>query len=332
LNSGRFGMGAVLGGTQKELISRAVDFAKNRSQFGSKIYKFGAIQEKLARMNAEQYAAEAVAYLVALAMDNQAENFHLEAACSKIYASEAAWRCADETVQTMGGMGYMFDQGVEKIMRDLRIFRIFEGTNDILRLMVGLSGLQSVGDELKPVVDALKDWQNKTNRISAIKTLGTYSYDKRLKEKGKRSDAVDDLKANVDSQFQQEAEELGQLITRFELVCKKLLTKHKKKIIHQQFHVKRVADAALDIYASAATMSRATAAQSHDGANKEAETKLAKIFMQDSLTRIKASLDQLENPNFDNQWKMMAELTEEMIDTEMHLGIHPVELNIKDSD
>ena len=140
LNSGRFGMGAVLGGTQKELISRAVDFAKNRSQFGSKIYKFGAIQEKLARMNAEQYAAEAVAYLVAIAMDKNAENFHLEAACSKIFASEAAWRCADETIQTMGGMGYMFDQGVEKIMRDLRIFRIFEGTNDILRLMIGLSG------------------------------------------------------------------------------------------------------------------------------------------------------------------------------------------------
>ena len=71
---------------------------------------------------------------------NKAENFHLEAACSKIFASEAAWRCADETIQTMGGMGYMFDQGVEKVMRDLRIFRIFEGTNDILRLMIGLSG------------------------------------------------------------------------------------------------------------------------------------------------------------------------------------------------
>ena len=63
LNSGRFGMGAVLNGTQKKLIKRAVDFAKNRTQFGDKIYNFGAIQEKLARMNAEQYAAEAVAYL-----------------------------------------------------------------------------------------------------------------------------------------------------------------------------------------------------------------------------------------------------------------------------
>jgi len=95
-------------------------------------------------MNAEQYAAESVAYLVAMAMDNNAENFHLEAACSKIFASESAWRTADETIQTMGGMGYMFDQGVEKVMRDLRIFRIFEGTNDILRLMVGLSGMSHI--------------------------------------------------------------------------------------------------------------------------------------------------------------------------------------------
>ena len=64
--------------------------------------------------------------------------------------------------------------GLEKIMRDLRIFRIFEGTNDILRLMVGLSGLQSVGDELKPVVDALKDVKAKQNMIGSAKTLISY--------------------------------------------------------------------------------------------------------------------------------------------------------------
>merc|ERR1712136_598465 len=252
LNSGRFGMGAVLNGTQKQLIHRAADFAKNRNQFGSKIYKFGAIQEKLARMNAEQYAAE---------------NFHLEAACSKIFASESAWRTADETIQTMGGMGYMFDQGVEKIMRDLRIFRIFEGTNDILRLMIGLSGLQNVGDELKPVIGAVKDWQAKKNVVSSVKTLGSFAYDQKMKEKGKRSEAVQELKSSVDPQLHQEAEKLGRLITRFEVISKKLLQKYNKNIIHQQFHVKRIADAALDIYASAATLSRATAAQKHTGSN-----------------------------------------------------------------
>merc|ERR1712227_452510 len=326
LNSGRFGMGAVLNGTQKQLIHRAADFAKNRNQFGSKIYKFGAIQEKLARMNAEQYAAEAVAYLVAMSMDNGAENFHLEAACSKIFASESAWRTADETIQTMGGMGYMFDQGVEKIMRDLRIFRIFEGTNDILRLMIGLSGLQNVGDELKPVIGAVKDWQAKKNVVSSVKTLGSFAYDQKMKEKGKRSDAVQELKSSIDPLLHKEAETLGRLITRFEVISKKLLQKYNKKIIHQQFHVKRIADAALDIYASAATLSRATAAQKHTGADKEAEITLAKIFVQDSAARITNSLDQLENPTYAEQWKLMAEITEEIIEEEGALGVHPIEL------
>lgn len=55
---------------------------------------------------------------------------------------EAAWYCCDEAIQILGGMGYMRDCGLEKVMRDLRIFRIFEGTNDILRLFVALTGIQ----------------------------------------------------------------------------------------------------------------------------------------------------------------------------------------------
>jgi very long chain acyl-CoA dehydrogenase len=55
---------------------------------------------------------------------------------------EAAWFCADEAIQILGGMGYMRDCGLERVMRDLRIFRIFEGTNDILRLFVALTGIQ----------------------------------------------------------------------------------------------------------------------------------------------------------------------------------------------
>ena len=61
---------------------------------------------------------------------------------SKVYASEAAWFCCDQTMQILGGMSYMKDCGLERVMRDLRIFRIFEGTNDILRLFVALTGIQ----------------------------------------------------------------------------------------------------------------------------------------------------------------------------------------------
>jgi very long chain acyl-CoA dehydrogenase len=110
LNNGRFGMSSCLAGTQRSLIKKAADFALNRKQFTENIYQYGAIQEKLARMAAEQYATESCAYLISQAMDNKSENYHLEAAIGKILGSERAWACADECIQIMGGMGFMHSQ------------------------------------------------------------------------------------------------------------------------------------------------------------------------------------------------------------------------------
>lgn len=140
LNSGRFGMGAALTGTMKACISQAVEHAKSRTQFGDKLCNFGTIQEKVARMAMAHYTTETMAYLISGIMDKGMKEFQLEAAIGKIVASEAAWMVSDETLQILGGMGYMRSPGIEKIMRDVRIFRIFEGTNEILRLFVALTG------------------------------------------------------------------------------------------------------------------------------------------------------------------------------------------------
>ncbi|XP_072906142.1 very long-chain specific acyl-CoA dehydrogenase, mitochondrial-like [Hemitrygon akajei] len=107
LNNGRFGMAAALSGTMKGVISRAVDHAANRTQFGNKIYNFGAIQEKVAHMAMLQYVTESMAYMISANMDSGATEFQIEAAISKIFASEAAWTVADECIQLMGGMGFM---------------------------------------------------------------------------------------------------------------------------------------------------------------------------------------------------------------------------------
>ena len=77
------------------------------------------------------------------------QDYQLEAAISKVFASEAAWFVTDEAIQVLGGLGYMKDYGLEKVMRDLRIFRIFEGTNDTLRLFVALTGIQYAGGHLR---------------------------------------------------------------------------------------------------------------------------------------------------------------------------------------
>merc|ERR1712029_462378 len=139
LNNGRFGMAAALSGTMRAGITKAVEHATQRVQFGSRIDSYGAIQEKIARMTMAHYATESMAYMVSGVMDSGASEYQLEAAISKVFASDNAWFVTDEAIQILAGNGYM---------KDLRIFRIFEGTNDILRLFVALTGIQYAGGHL----------------------------------------------------------------------------------------------------------------------------------------------------------------------------------------
>jgi len=165
LNNGRFGMAAALSGTMRASSKAAIYHATNRVQFTRRIDSFGTIQEKLARMAMLHYVTESMAYMISSNMDKGSKDFQIEAAISKVFASEAAWNVTDEAIQVLGGNGFMTGNGLEKVMRDLRIFRIFEGTNDILRLFVALTGLQHAGGHLKQLQKAMK---NPTANVSVI--------------------------------------------------------------------------------------------------------------------------------------------------------------------
>ncbi|KAH7965118.1 hypothetical protein HPB49_003642 [Dermacentor silvarum] len=157
LNNGRFGMSAVLCGTMRAAITKSVTHATTRMQFGSRLAAFGNVQEKLASMAARLYTAESLTYLLSGNMDRGFTDYHLEAASTKVTASECAWYVTDEAIQIHGGMGFMRDAGLERCLRDLRIFRIFEGANDILRLFVALQGLQYAGGHLRELRRALRN-------------------------------------------------------------------------------------------------------------------------------------------------------------------------------
>lgn len=104
LNNGRFGMAASLSGTMAACIQKAAEHASQRVQFGKKIEEYGAIQEKLARMALHQYATESMAFMISSNMDGGSKDYHLEAAISKVFASESAWYVCDEAIQILGGM------------------------------------------------------------------------------------------------------------------------------------------------------------------------------------------------------------------------------------
>ncbi|GBM96318.1 Very long-chain specific acyl-CoA dehydrogenase, mitochondrial [Araneus ventricosus] len=109
------------------------------------------------KVPAENLIAESMAYMVSGNMDRGYVDFQLEAAISKVYASEVAWYVVDEAIQILDGMGFMRSAGLDRVLRDLRIFRRFEGTNDILRLFIALTGIQHAGSHLKGLQKAFKN-------------------------------------------------------------------------------------------------------------------------------------------------------------------------------
>ena len=148
LNNGRLSLGTGSVGGAKRLLDLAIAHVKERRQFGQPLADFELVQDKIGWMVSYLFGLESMAYLTTGLVDRGVPDYSLESAIFKVSGTEFLWYQANRALQLAGGTGYMRDQPYEKALRDIRIFPIFEGANDVMRAFIALSGIKPVGDAL----------------------------------------------------------------------------------------------------------------------------------------------------------------------------------------
>ncbi len=304
LNSGRTGIGGGSVGVMKRIIELSTRQAKERAQFGKPIAEFGLVKQKLGHMVVDCYATESAVNMVNHFIDSGHEDYAVEAAITKVFGSEAMWRTIDEGLQIAGGNGFMREFPYERLLRDARINRIFEGTNDILRLFIALTAMNNVGSELKELAASLKGIFD--NPIKGFGVLSDYarrraslvtSYVKRDKQHfTKLHPAVTRQQAVFEA-----------LTAELATAADRLLRKHGKNIIGKQFASRRIADAMIDLFVLACTLSRVSTSVSEKGAaSATKELEILEVLTGQVGRRVRANFAKLEH-NDDELIKSLAD-------------------------
>ncbi|NCN40914.1 acyl-CoA dehydrogenase [bacterium] len=305
LNNGRTGLGGGSVGGMKEMIALATKQAKMRKQFDTPIAEFGLIKEKIGQMVVDTYASESVVNMVSGLIDKGYEDFAVEAAISKVFATDCLWRTVDEALQVAGGNGYMREFPYERILRDVRINRIFEGTNDILQLFIGLTAMNTASGLLKNVAKVLGNITSGKLFNDPIKGFGYLGdYSKRWVASTTGIGSATMTKVHPELVACQKVIETHARVTG--ALTDKLLRKHGKEIIHKQLATKRMAQIFIDLYVLSCVTSRVTQSIEEKGVEEAArEIEIAKTFAFQADERIRRNIQRMDE-NEDESIKSLA--------------------------
>jgi alkylation response protein AidB-like acyl-CoA dehydrogenase len=281
LNIGRFKLAAGCLGTCKVALGESVRYAKQRTQFGQPIASFGLIQKKLAEMAIRTYVAESIVFrtggliesiLSGIDQGNEeagletakgVEEYAVECSINKVYVSEALDYVADETVQIFGGYGYITGFPAERIYRDARINRIFEGTNEINRLLIPVTLFRRALQGRLPLLIAAQ-------RLMA--GLLSYSPSQEEMPKGPLGDQIRML-------------QLSKKIAL--MVSGAAVQKYRETLQEQQEILGILSDLAIELFAMESALLRALKSAAANGEKAaEAKSDMVKVYFNDAFARI----------------------------------------------
>jgi hypothetical protein len=284
LNIGRLKLGAGAAGGARSALALAATYTGERKAFGKFLHEFGMIKKKLARVAAETYAAESAAFRTAANIENARrsansteeafraiEEYTVEASLAKVHGSEVLALAVDEGVQIFGGYGFMHEYPIEKAYRDARIQRIFEGTNEINRLVAAGTLFRRALSGKVPLMQRYPEVEARIKSGQALELAGE----------------------SVPADLRQAASALERAKDATIYVATKVAMKYMQALENEEEFIEYLANLLIEIYAIDSALARATQAVRRGDAHSAVHVQLARLATWLAFSRVRLNLDQL---------------------------------------
>src|SRR5229473_689357 len=301
LNIGRLKLGAGVVGGSRAALGMAAAYTVERKAFGKFLHEFGMIKKKLARMAAETYAAESEVFRTAANIEqarrgagsdteaafNAIEEYAIEASLAKVHGSEVLAQVVDEGVQIFGGYGFMQEFPIEKAYRDARIQRIFEGTNEINRLVAS-------GTLFRRVL---------TGKISLMAQYPA------IEARVRSGQLLNNAGESIPSELREAVNALERAKDVTIYAAMKIAMKYMQALENEEEFIEYLANLLIDLYAVDSALARATQAVRRGDENSSTHVKLAQLATWLAFSRMRSNLAQM----------IMTNLSEDEIPAELQL-------------
>jgi len=307
LNIGRLKLGAGVVGGSRAALGMAAAYTAERKAFGKFLHEFGMIKKKLARMAAETYAAESEVFRTAANIENARrsagndteaafkaiEEYAVEASIAKVHGSEVLAMVVDEGVQIFGGYGFMQEYPIEKAYRDARIQRIFEGTNEINRLVAS-------GTLFRRVL------AGKVNLMALYPMVESHV---------KSGQAPDFAGEAVPAELCEAVNAVERAKEATIYMAMKIALKYMQALEQEEEFIEYLANLLIDLYASDSALARAMQAVQRGDENSAVHVKLARLATWLAFSRLRTNLDQMIMTNLGD-----SEVQEELPRVRAYIG------------
>ncbi|MCL2777335.1 MAG: acyl-CoA dehydrogenase family protein [Polyangiaceae bacterium] len=297
LTQARLSLASACVGASKRMLKLAVDRVIERKAFGRRISEYGLMRDKIARMTASIFALESMTYLTTGIASAGFHDYATESAICKVVGSETLWHIANDTQQIAAALGYTRTEPYERLLRDARAPMVLEGTNEVLRSFVALSGLQGRSHELEDLAKAIRE------PIKGFGLLSDFAVRKARSALGRaRLSKAHPMLARETDVFEQYSGYFAKSVSNS-------LRRHGTNITEMQYTQRRLANVAIDLYAIVAIVARTTRAieqRGEEGARREID--LGRIFVSSAKKRLAAAIGAFDE-NDDELRKAMAQKT-----------------------